>query len=111
MTYYPLLKEKKGGVIFMLHVYAVLYHLSVSPGMCEDFFLQPGWTLDLCVRVFLVAQLCLTLCNPMDCSVPGSFSPWNSPGKNTAMGCHFLPQGIFPTERSNPGLLHCRQIL
>ena len=27
------------------------------------------------------------------------------------MGCHFLLQGIFPTQRSNPGLLHCRQIL
>ena len=27
------------------------------------------------------------------------------------MGCHFLLQGIFPTQESNPGLLHCRQIL
>ena len=27
------------------------------------------------------------------------------------MGCHALLQGIFPTEGSNPGLLHCRQIL
>ena len=27
------------------------------------------------------------------------------------MGCHFLLQGIFPTQGSNPGLLHCRQIL
>jgi len=25
------------------------------------------------------------------------------------MGCHFLLQGIFPTQESNPGLLHCRQ--
>ena len=37
--------------------------------------------------------------------------PWNSPGKNTGMGCHFLLQGIFPTQGSNLGLLHCRQIL
>ena len=37
--------------------------------------------------------------------------PWNSPGKNTRVGCHFLLQGIFPTQRSNPGFLHCRQIL
>ena len=36
-------------------------------------------------------------------------SPWNSPGKNTGVGCHFLLQGIFPTQGSNPGLLHCRQ--
>ena len=41
----------------------------------------------------------------------GLYSPWNSPGQNTRAGrCSFL-QGIFPTQRSNPGLLHCRQIL
>ena len=37
--------------------------------------------------------------------------PWDFPGKNTGAGCHFLLQGIFPTQRSNLGLLHCRQIL
>ena len=37
--------------------------------------------------------------------------PWNSPGKNTGAGCHFLLQGIFPTQRLNLGLLHCRQIV
>ena len=37
--------------------------------------------------------------------------PWNSPGKNTGVGCHFLLQGIFPTQGSNTCLLHCRQIL
>ena len=38
-------------------------------------------------------------------------SPWNSPGQNTGVGSHFLLQGIFPTQGSNPGLLHYRQIL
>ena len=33
---------------------------------------------------------------------------WNSPGKNTGMGCHSLFQEIFPTQESNPGLLYCR---
>ena len=37
--------------------------------------------------------------------------PWNSPGKKTRVGCHFLLQGIFPTQGSKPGLTHCRQIL
>ena len=37
--------------------------------------------------------------------------PWDSPGKNTGVGCHFLLQGIFLTQESNPGLLHCRQML
>ena len=36
---------------------------------------------------------------------------WNSPLKNTEVDCHFLLQGIFPTQESNPGLLHCRQFL
>ena len=38
-------------------------------------------------------------------------SPWDSPGRNTGMGCHDLLQGIFPTQGSNPGLPHCRRIL
>ena len=43
---------------------------------------------------------------------PASFlCPWNCPGKNTGVGCHSLLQGVFPTQRSNPGLLHCRHIL
>ena len=37
--------------------------------------------------------------------------PWDSPGKNTGVGCPFLLQGIFPTQGSNPGLPHCRQML
>ena len=37
--------------------------------------------------------------------------PWDSPGKNTGVDCHFLLQGIFLTQESNPGLLHCRQIV
>ena len=39
------------------------------------------------------------------------FCAWDSPGKNTAMGCHFLLQRIFPTQGSNPSLPHCRQTL
>ena len=41
----------------------------------------------------------------------GLYSPRNSPGQNTGVGSSFLLQGIFPTQRSNPSLLHCRQIL
>ena len=37
--------------------------------------------------------------------------PWDSPGKNTGVGCHFLLQDIFPTQGWNPGLLHCKRIL
>ena len=37
--------------------------------------------------------------------------PRDFPGKSTGVGCHFLLQGIFPTQGSNPGLPHCRQTL
>ena len=37
--------------------------------------------------------------------------PWDFQGKRTGVGCHFLLQGIFPTQGSNPGLSHCRQTL
>ena len=63
-----------------------------------------------CVCV-LISQSCLTLCNPLDCSLPGSSVRGDSPGKNTGVGCHVLLQGIFPTQVPNPGLLHCKWIL
>ena len=37
--------------------------------------------------------------------------PWDFPGRNTGVGSHSLLQGIFPTQGSNPNLLHCRQSL
>ena len=37
--------------------------------------------------------------------------PWDSPGKNSGVGCYALLQGIFPTQRLNLGLPYCRQIL
>ena len=61
-----------------------------------------------CAVLCLVAQSYLTLCDPMDCSLPGSS---DSPGQNTGVGCHGLLQGIFPAQVLNPGLPHCRQIL
>ena len=61
--------------------------------------------------MWLVAQLCLTLCGPMDYSPPGSSVHGDSLGKNGGVGCHALLQGIFSTQGSNPGLPYCRRIL
>ena len=47
---------------------------------------------------------------PMDCRPPSS-SPWGSSGKNTGVNWHALLQGIFPTQGSNPCLLHSRWTL
>ena len=41
----------------------------------------------------------------------GLYSPWNSPGQNSGVGCHALLQGIFPTQGLKPGLPRCRQIV
>ena len=140
------------------------------------------YTKEINSSISVVAQLCLTLCDPMECSPPGSsvhgilqarilewvaipfcrgssplrnwiqvshiagrfftpwatqeaqqiasfeseseslsvlfdclqphglYSPWNSPGQNTGVGSLSPLQGLFPTQGSNPGLLHCRWI-
>ena len=73
--------------------------------------LLPSFSLVVVVLVMLVAQLCPTLCHPMDCSPTRPLCPWDFPGKDTGVGSHFFLQGIFPTQGSNPDLLHCRQIL
>ena len=61
------------------------------------------------VKVNLLSPVCLF---ETPWTVPARLlHPWDFPGKITEVGCHFLLQGIFPTQGSNPGLLHCRQTL
>ena len=64
--------------------------------------------------------LCASLCESVSCSDSlrplglrpvRLLCPWNSPDKNTGVGCRFLLHRIFTTGGSNPGLLHCRWIL
>ena len=57
----------------------------------------------------LVAQSCLTLCDLMEPT--RLLCPWDSLGKNTAVGCDALFQEIFLTQGSNPGLLNYQYIL
>ena len=59
----------------------------------------------------VVTKPCLSLCNSLDCSPPGSSAHGILPGKNPGVGCHFLLQEMFPTQGWNPGLLCCRWIL
>ena len=53
-----------------------------------------------------MAHACLALCNPLDCSPPGSSVHGDSPGKNPGVGCHALLQGTFLMEGLNPRLLN-----
>ena len=58
-----------------------------------------------CMHAYLL-QLCLILWNSMDCKTVRLFCSWDSPGKNTGVGCHSLIQGTFLTLGSNPCPLH-----
>ena len=60
--------------------------------------------LEYCVCMCTVTPSCLTLCNPLICRLPGSLSMEFS-DKNTRASCHFLLQGIFLIQGSNPHLL------
>ena len=80
------------GILFMhfihfRHTYLWPWKWSVSPSVVSDSLWPHG------------LQPTRLLC------------PWNSPSRNTGVGCHFLLQGIFPTQGSNLGLPHCRQTL
>ena len=72
---------------------------------------QERYSLDHSESESEVTQSCPTLCDPVDCRLPGSSLHGILHGKNTVVGCHFLLQGIFPTQGSNPGLLNSRQTL
>ena len=48
--------------------------------------------------VYSVTQSCSALCDPVDYSLSRLLCPWNFPGKNTGVGCHFLLQDIFLTQ-------------
>ena len=57
----------------------------------------------------LVAQSCLTLCDPMDCSLQAPLPMGILQARIIQSGLPWRPPGIFPTQGSNPGLPHCRQ--
>ena len=67
------------------------------------------FTIMLCC--VLVAQLCPSLCNPMDCSPPGSSMHGSLQARTLEWAAISSSRGIFPTQGSNPDLLHCREIL
>ena len=67
--------------------------------------------MELWLCLCLAPQSCLTFCNPLDCSLPGSSVHRDSLGKNTGVCCHALLSRIFPTQGSNTGLPYCGQIV
>ena len=85
-----------------------------SPVLAGGFFTTSAtWeALNVLIRQFSsVAQLCPTLYNPMDCSVPGSPVYGISQARILEWVANPFYRGIVPTQGSDLGLLHCRQFL
>ena len=74
-------------------------------------FVLFSYDATLFIVLCYIAQSCLTLCNPMDSSPPGSSVHGILRARTLEWFSHALLQEIFPTQGSNPGLPHCRQIL
>ena len=79
--------------------------------MFHCFFIPLCRSSSLIVLLLFSCSVMLTLCDPVDCNLPGTSSQWDFSGKNNGVSCHFLLQGIFPTQGLNLHLLHCRWIL
>ena len=88
--------------------YALLQGIFPTQGLNLDSLVSPA----LAGRFFTTSASCESQSVVNDSLWHhGLPSPWNSPGQNTGVDSLSLLQGIFPTQESNPGLLHCRQIL
>ena len=90
-------------------------HFTQWPNSLQD---PPAWPvragITSCVRACLVTSVVSDSLWPYGLQPARLLWPWESPGKNTGVGCHALLQGIFPTQELNPHLpclLHCRCIL
>ena len=93
ILYFKLLSECFIKTLLLAFVLESVTFVAISWSLFSEVWSEVKWS--------EVAQSCPTLCDPMDCSLPGFFCPWIFPGNSTGVGCHFLLQGI----------LHCRQML
>ena len=82
--------------------------LCAPPGMFDQLNRIPGTRWMVCCCLF--SSVISDSVQPHGLYPTRHLCPWDSPGKNPGVGCHALLQGIFPTQRLNLGLLHCRQI-
>ena len=81
--------------------------------MCVSIYIYSN--IYICMGVYVCIYICACVLSDSSCVqffmtyglLPARLlCPWDSPGKNTRVGCHALLQGIFPTQESNSYLLH-----
>lgn len=111
---FNILSEKRHLVhcwfLIWLSTKSLLYKISLCNWSCVCVFLKipliSTWkSCPLTFVVALITKLCLAaFCGPMSCSPSGPLVSEVFPGKNSRMGCCFLPQGPFQTRGSNPSL-------
>ena len=88
--------------IYILFHYGLSQDMKCNPLLCSRTLLFMHPLCKACSVLGLVAPTCLTLCDHVNCSPPGSSVHGDSPGENAGVDCHALLQGIFPTQGSNP---------
>ena len=96
---------------FFLFVCLALFRLRIFSSIFSIFSLSVR---HMCLLLFTCTVMSQLFATPWTVSPPVSCVHGDSPGKNTAVGCHALLQGIFLTQRWNSHLLrllHCRRIL
>ena len=100
----PLWKLNFLKILFFFFFGCATWHVGIFSSLTEmeqQAFAKPKSQLLGCVQLSVIP--CMQPARPL--------CPWDSPGRNTGMGCLSLLQGIFPTQGLNPGLQHCRQLL
>ena len=97
------LKDSNGGELLPLWVFC-----NKRDELCVT---TDCWLVANVLCLYLVAQSCPTLCDPMDCRPQMPSIHGDSPGKNTGVSWHTLLLGILTIQGLNPDLPHCRQIL
>ena len=88
-------------MLFMLSAKLILFFVFIAQEekSSNSVILVLIWNLWFWALLCLVTQSRPILCDPTNCSLPGSFVHADSPGKNTGVGCHALPPGALPPPR------------
>ena len=99
-------QESLCGPVVIGGTLCLCFYVTLNVWVCES----PLSTVCVCVcvRARARARSCLTLCHPVDCSLPRSLCRWNSSGKNTGLGCVSLSKRSFrPGDRTHISCSSC----